>query len=135
MSPKKFRAFYKPDLDTPDGALKFEQKEINDDLLFVYDEDICYPFHIPFIDNDWIVQQWTGHNDKNNIEIYEGDILYGKNNSTYQVKWGTTGWWLYHEQGDLLDMYFYQMPNSENAYSHLEIIGNIFENPKLMKKK
>ncbi len=134
MSPKKFRAFYGPDLDTPDGALKFEQRVIDDELKFVY-EDLIYDFQIPFLDDNWVVQQYTGHNDKNGREIYEGDILYGRNNSFYQVKWGITGWWLYHDHGDLLDMYFYQMPNTADRYSHLEIIGNIMESPELLTTK
>ena len=57
---KKFRAFYKPDLNTPDGALKFEQQEIDDQLWFVHDANFKYPFEIPFIDNNWEVQQFIG---------------------------------------------------------------------------
>ena len=131
---KKFRAYYKPDLDTPDGALKFEQVERDYELWFEYDEDIRYEFYIPFMDEDWVVQQWTGLTDKNGKEIYEGDILFGRNDSYYQVKWGKTGWWMYHERGELLDMYFYQMPNDGDTYSNFEIIGNIFENPELLSK-
>lgn len=83
---------------------------------------------------NWMVhQQYTGIKDKRGEEIYEGDILLRKNDNYYQVKWGVTGWWMYQEIGELLDMYLYQMPIDSIRYIECEIIGNIFENPDLIK--
>lgn len=53
---KKFRAWYKPDVNTKDGLLPFEQKMIDGKLYFVY-EDIKYRFEVPFMDKDWIVEE------------------------------------------------------------------------------
>jgi len=124
---KKFRAYYKPDLDTLDGALKFEQREINGDLFFVYDEDIWYPFQIPFLDDDWVVQQYIGLQDKNEIYIYEGDIIkYATHDDTVIIRM-TSEEMDYHPGWVITDLYTQGGP--------CEIIGNIFENPELLDKK
>lgn len=73
--------------------------------------------------------QFTGLLDKNGKEIYEGDILKSAYNGNHPVVWRSGGWGLDHSggcckpwKGDL------------SGHHHMEeIIGNIYENPELLK--
>lgn len=68
------------------------------------------------------IMQYTGLKDKNNKEIYEGDILKfntkGGNEMIYEVKWRGKG--------------FKPTRMSEDNQEEIEIIGNIYENTELL---
>ena len=70
--------------------------------------------------------QYTGLKDKNGKEIYEGDLLKQK----IIVKWNEkfASWCLYRE-GWMFTHWFGESCNPEEC----EIIGNIYENPELLK--
>ena len=58
MNNFKFRAYYKPHLDK--GIVEmFEQVERDNKLYFVssLNNEVIYDFYIPFIDDDWLVEQ------------------------------------------------------------------------------
>jgi hypothetical protein len=73
-----YRAYFKPDAKTEDGLIRFDMENIDDELMFVanIDRDLRYPFFVPFIDSDWVVQELVGRNGKGE-PFYEGDIIMG----------------------------------------------------------
>lgn len=76
------------------------------------------------------LELWTGYLDKNGKKIYEGDILENKmtmEDLPYKVvfKWGA--FYLVEIDGNDEDLM------SEFLFMELEVIGNIHENPELLK--
>jgi len=74
----------------------------------------------------FVVSQFTGLLDKNGKEIYEGDIVKDDIGGIWKVGWNDEflSWYLWNNGGRSIDA-------EEDT---LEIIGNIYENPELLKK-
>ena len=86
--------------------------------------------------DNFVTQQYTGLTDKNGKEIYEGDIVQYNQNSSYDnmdfiAKWSDDklGFIFQSNSGEQL---VNQTPHL-NRFKHLEVVGNIFENPELLK--
>lgn len=121
----KFRVWDKFQNKFLDYPCYFNSKDSNEftafDRYFKCDEEGC------------IVQQYTGLKDKNDREIYEGDIIICHPDSQEKciVDWSPDGiWWA----TDLI-----QPPEREHygqelyMYPKCQVIGNILENPDLLK--
>ena len=80
------------------------------------------------------VGQFTGLSDKNGKKIFEGDIV-KYNHSEYirplQVEWVTKyACYAFVDKGDFDQEHFL---NETNCKDNIEIIGNIYDNPSLLK--
>ena len=80
---------------------------------------------------DLKIMQYTGLKDKNNKEIYEGDILLDRNNKKpYKVIF-KNGSFRAEFEGDFEE---YSFDLIDVVAQGCEIIGNIYENPELIKE-
>lgn len=108
-----------------------------------------YPFEVQvgfshFDKNDIILMQWTGLQDKNFNDVYEGDIVRfvkwnkqsgGNLEIVGEVKWNNQGGGMWITNGKyytiLQDLVTFG--GETFVMERLEIIGNIYENPELLK--
>lgn len=125
----KFRAWHKIEkYMTPSFRFGHEFYHNTDDGIH-YDGDDVISFSLA---EDYILMQYTGLKDKNGEEIYEGDILEPIKGlvDTNAVKRFVEKWSDYRG-GWMIGIY------NEMGYGTgskgFKIIGNIYENPKLLK--
>jgi uncharacterized phage protein (TIGR01671 family) len=120
----KFRAWLtdqKRMLQTPD-SLEFN----GHGLVAIYDG----VKEQTFLQSEFELMQYTGLKDKNGKEIYEGDIInimdinFPEDNLNYEVQWTFFGYWPRHLM-DGIDI--------TDGHISIEVIGNIYENPELLK--
>lgn len=122
-------------------AWDLKRKEFNDCLRMNLDgskiEEDDYG-NLPNLKNDIILMQFTGLKDKNDTDIYEGDIInYIRNvdetfNDTYwQEKGGCIIEW--NEEFAGFEPFCIYRDEEYTKGKHCEVIGNIYENPELLK--
>jgi len=102
--------------------------------------DFSECFHNQEDENDYVIQQWTGLTDKNDKEIFEGDVLerVGPSGSFVKifVSWHERECcFVYnsvcnpHGSPNLLHDNFVNLAD----WTYWVVCGNIFENPELLK--
>lgn len=105
-------------------------------VVVVEQEDVMCPPDYVFVDN-LVIMQSTGLKDKNDKEIFEGDILACKTDDeviNLNVFWDEEHALFmfeskkYNEQEPLAELV-------ENNTYPFEIIGNVYENPELLEDK
>lgn len=108
------------------------------------------PLYIP--KENYVIQQYTGLKDKNGQEIYDGDVIKvdtfdsndKKSTITESVVWGEYGDDEYVDKLECWMMGGYPLSSvakswgvrynaSETESGSLEVVGNIFENPEMIK--
>ena len=83
------------------------------------------------------LMQYTGLKDKNDKEIYEGDIVnrhldYPPRVITWMPDGRYTGWFSSRSENQQTTNIMDHLPLGEDA-EEIEVIGNIYENPELLK--
>jgi len=87
-------------------------------VCFVEDQFLSLDEHFP------ILMQFIGLKDKNGKEIYEGDIVKNHNGYTKFIEW---------EDGGFVVKSKTRIDFCQDCADNCEVIGNIYENPNLIK--
>ena len=126
--------------------IKFRVWDIKKKIMYYFGDKECPDFmslngkivysddnHRPdFCESErYILLQYIGPLDKNEKEIYEGDILLDDAGCIREVKWIGYGFSLYW-QTEHMD-YIKMRKNRTDDECWVEVIGNIYENPDLLK--
>lgn len=114
----KFRAWNK--------VGKFYVNDVQDAYDGTGPDDPFDYFGAALDDNNYVVEQFTGLYDENGREIYEGDI----SSDGWRIEWRPGGFW-YVISGRQQAQEYVLLPSAEGLF---EIVGNIHENPELVKK-
>lgn len=112
----KFRAYFECS-----GLMEsFDFNDVYDDAFS--DGEIGSDYGTVYLKPDVKVMQYTGLKDKNGVEIYEGDVL--RQFTQHLVV-------MYHDAAFWAGGYQLR----ERWHSELEVIGNIYDNPELLKER
>ena len=85
---------------------------------------------------DMVLMQYTGLKDKNEKEIYEGDIVKINDEIIAKVIWDNDylGYFLYANEENSIDSFENGEQPLYDYWGSIEVIGNIYDNPELLEK-
>lgn len=78
------------------------------------------------------IMQYTGLHDKNDKEIYEGDILSDNSLVIWDKRQSS---FVMSKEEWLFNHYFGEGVDVENGFADTEVIGNIYDNPELLESE
>ena len=95
--------------------------------MISFPNKFCKEYYLNADFDEIELMQYTGLKDKNNEEIYEGDIVTLHNNK-YKVIFNT------EEARFVLrdDEFEMNIPFTNNNNERMEVLGNVYENPELL---
>lgn len=116
----KFRAWYTP----------FKGEEFGQEMKYGQAGRLIN--HAEMAPDKYVLMQSTGLKDKNGVDVYQGDIIRCTSGCLHEVIW------LEEYGGTFIGgMPAWYLSGLRNGYSWAgreEVIGNIYENPELMKE-
>lgn len=129
----KFRAW---NYDILKGVWRmYEWDEVKSNCMAFFTNPERFTFFKP-IKKPHVIMQFTGLTDKNGKEIYEGDIVkhFDHDGIIREIIFmkGSSGYWTGDEFISYASNYHFEWKDLHKS-DNIEIIGNIHENPKLLK--
>ena len=134
MTEIKFRAWM---LEWDDGGKMFyrvmpTEPDFNQ-ILISFDGDNSFDGDFT-VGEDVDLMQYTGLKDKHGVEIYEGDIVdCERHGFTTSIEY-YGGAFRCRSEGVPLSLYIDECYADKDDNNQLEVIGNIYENPELLKE-
>lgn len=116
--------------------MKFRAYDYDNNLFeYTYDDEISSSFLDVLEDDRFVVEQYTGINDMNDVEIYEGDIikfhvviLSPDDKVGYVKYYPEYGYSIMLSRGSLLRQEYWASGDKHT----IEVIGNIHEDEELL---
>lgn len=133
----KFRGWLKPRWEEDEDANKmyYDIQNSYDTLGDVKPYDPMTDFREWIDDDIAVVEQYTGLKDKNDKEIYEGDIIEDTRGNIWECSWSDiSSGWSFRRKFMSEDDFMASDDISEDWLERSEIIGNIHENPELLEE-